>query len=93
MTLTDPREAFGDQSSFISYLVGLAGLGRLVDTLATDGEHRPGSVRQADDFVHALLGLASLGQSIERMVAPVSREAHPAPKGQPPVTPITRWLR
>ena len=28
MTLTDPREALADQSSFISYLMGLAGLGR-----------------------------------------------------------------
>ena len=29
MTLTDPREALADQSSFISYLVGLAGLARV----------------------------------------------------------------
>ena len=27
MTLTDPREALADQSNFISYLVGVAGLG------------------------------------------------------------------
>ena len=29
MTLTDPREALADQSNFIGYLLGLAGLGQV----------------------------------------------------------------
>ena len=38
MTLTDPREALADQSNFVGYLVGLAGLARVVHTLAADGD-------------------------------------------------------
>jgi hypothetical protein len=38
MSLTDPREALADQSNFIGYLVGMAGLARVVHTLAADGE-------------------------------------------------------
>ncbi|OUZ02313.1 hypothetical protein B0172_03600 [Mycobacterium avium subsp. paratuberculosis] len=37
MTLTDPRDALADQSDFIGYLVGLAGLADVVHTLAGDG--------------------------------------------------------
>ena len=40
MTLTDPRDALAEQSSFISYLVGLAGLARVVHALAADGDRR-----------------------------------------------------
>ena len=61
MTLTDPREALAEQSNFVGYLVGLAGLARMVHTLAADGDRRADPPRDADDFVHALLGLASLG--------------------------------
>ena len=40
MTLTDPREALADQSNFISYLVGLAGLAPRGSTLAAEGARR-----------------------------------------------------
>ena len=71
MTLTDPREALADQSNFIGYLVGLAGLARVVHTLAADGDRRPRLARESDDFVHVLLGFASLGKAIERLANPV----------------------
>ena len=61
MTLTDPREALADQSNFIDYLIGLAGLGQLVHALA-DGDRRADSSGDADDFVNVLLGIASLGR-------------------------------
>ena len=67
MTLTDPRESLADQSNFIGYLVGLASLARVVHALAADGERRAEQSREADDFVHVLLGVASLGEAIERM--------------------------
>ena len=56
MTLTDPRDALAEQSSFVSYLVGLAGLARVVRALAADGDRRADPRRDADDFVHLLLG-------------------------------------
>jgi len=64
MTLTDPREALADQSNFIGYLVGLAGVARMVHTLADD-DRRSDTCHGPDDFVHVLLGLASLGAAIE----------------------------
>lgn len=92
MTLTDPREALADQSNFISYLVGVAGLARVVHTLA-DGDRRSEPPSDSDGFVHLLLGLASLGGAIERL-------ANPAPPQQdlPIQTPASasttvRWLR
>lgn len=85
MTLTDPRGALGDQSSFIDYLIGLAGIGRLVRTLADTGSAPAPSV-DADDFTYLLLGLASLGATIKRMAAVV----RPRPD-QP--TRVTTWLR
>ena len=78
MTLTDPREALADQSSFISYLIGLAGLARVVHALAADGDRRADPSRDADDFVHVLLGLASLGDAIERLAESAPAQHHPA---------------
>ncbi|GAB1815320.1 hypothetical protein [Mycobacterium sp. MUNTM1] len=89
MTLIDPREALADQSNFIGYLVGLAGVARMVRTLAED-ERRSGTCRGPDDFVHALLGLASLGAAIERIATPVTVQHNPT---SPAGIPTTRWLR
>jgi hypothetical protein len=89
MTLTDPREALADQSDFIGYLVGLAGLAQLVHALAGGGDRRADGVRDADDFVHALLGLASIGAAVGRMANPVVAQQDPATTAPS----ITRWLR
>lgn len=89
MTLSDPRDALADQSSFIDYLVGLTGLARTVRTLASAGAPHPTPPGDADDLVHVLLGLAGLGDAIERLaetplISPYSTD-----------TPVahTRWLR
>jgi hypothetical protein len=87
--LTDPREALGEHSSFIGYLVGLAGLAQVVRALAAD-DRRADPLREADDLVHLLLGLASLGEAIERLAKPVA-----AQQNRTAATPSTdtRWLR
>jgi hypothetical protein len=91
MTLTDPREALADQSDFIGYLVGLAGLARVVHALAADSGRRAEATRDADDFVHVLLGLASLGAGVERLAGSAVVQHNPAAK--PPTTSAARWLR
>lgn len=88
MTLTDPREALAENSSFIGYLVGLAGVTRLVRALA-DGPGADQTPVTSDDFVDALLGLASLGSAIEHLGA----SAAPPTDTRPRVTTQTRWLR
>ncbi|TRW84748.1 hypothetical protein FK535_09650 [Mycolicibacterium sp. 018/SC-01/001] len=64
MTLSDPRPALGQDSSFIGYLVGIVSMAGSVRSLAAYREpvdtHRP-----ADDFVHLLLGVCALGAAIE----------------------------
>jgi hypothetical protein len=92
MTLTDPREALADQSEFVGYLVGLAGVSQLVQTLAADGGRRAGGPRDSDDFVHVLLGLASIGAAIERLANSAMPQQNPTAEA-PPATPTTRWLR
>jgi len=89
MTLTDPREALADQSSFIDYLVGLAGVARVVRALAAEGDRRPGPDRDAGDFEYVLLGLAGLGTGIERLANLIAAQRDPTPP--PPTT--GRWLR
>lgn len=89
MTLTDPREALADQSNFIGYLVGLAGVARMVHALAGD-DRRSDTRRDPDDFVHVLLGLASLGAAIDRFATPVMAQHVTT---APPVIPTTPWLR
>lgn len=84
MSLTEPRAALAENACLIDYLVGLAGVGRLVRTLGTGGGER----QEADDFVHVLLGLAALGARVERLAPP----APPAPAGEVP-DPSLRWLR
>lgn len=91
MTLADPREALADQSRFIDYLVGLAGIAGIVRELAADGDHRAGAPRDADDFVFALLGLASIGSAIERLTYPPTAQNDPIEKAAD--APMARWLR
>jgi hypothetical protein len=93
MTLTDPREALADQSDFIGYLVGLAGLAQVVHTLAADGDRRAEGPRGSDDFVHLLLGFASIGAAIERFANSSRAQQDPTADAPPPATPTTRWLR
>lgn len=105
MTLTDPREALADQSDFIGYLVGLAGLGQVVHALAADTRFgdadRPDARRNANDFVHALLGLASIGAAIERFAnsasAPHNSTDHFSLRASAaeasPADPTVSWLR
>ncbi|OBA60256.1 hypothetical protein A5647_14925 [Mycobacterium sp. 1100029.7] len=90
MTLTDPREALADQSSFIDYLLGLAGAARVVRTLADD-DRRAGLPGHADDFVYALLGLASAGAAVDRLAGFPIAQHNPADQTTD-VTP-RRWLR
>jgi hypothetical protein len=89
MTLTDPREALADQSDFIGYLVGLAGLAQVVHTLAADGDRSARGPRDSDDFVHVLLGIASIGATIERFANSAMAQQNPTP----PAAPTRRWLR
>lgn len=89
MTLTDPREALADKADFMGYLLGLAGLARVVHTLAADGDRRAGRPRDPDDFVHALLGLASIGAAIERLATTAAAQPDPLPVAMTTV----RWLR
>lgn len=97
MTLTDPREELADQSSFIGYLMGLAGLAQLVRALAArDGGSSPEpcpDTQDADDFVHALLGVASLGQQIERLAEPAAAQQRCSAVTPAPASANRRWLR
>jgi hypothetical protein len=93
MTLTDPREALADQSNFIGYLVGLAGLARVVHTLAADGDRRSDLHRDPDDFVHVLLGLASLGDAIERLAKSTAANPNAEDDLLRPASTTVRWLR
>jgi hypothetical protein len=92
MTLTDPREALADQSEFIGYLVGLAGVARVVHTLAGD-DRRARDPRDSDDFVHVLLGLASIGAAIEQLASSPVAQQNPTTEVPPPTPQTMRWLR
>ena len=91
MTLTDPREALADQSSFVGYLLGLAGMARAVHELGADDTRRANPPAEADDFVHVLLGIASLGGKIERLGEPAAGQSNPT--AEPPAPTTDRWLR
>ena len=93
MTLTDPREALAEQSTFIGYLMGLASLGRVVRAMADDGDRQTNTSSDADDLVHVLLGVASLGNAIERLAETAPAAAHPEATTSPSDSAITRWLR
>ena len=93
MTLTDPRDALAEQSNFIGYLMGLSSLARVVQALATDGERLAGPTRDADDFVYLLLGLASLGDAVERLAESAPPARQQVASGPETASPNTRWLR
>ena len=93
MTLNDPREALADQSDFIGYLVGLAGVARVIQTLAADGDRRGGDPRDPDDFVHVLVGLASIGETIEGFANSAMAQQYPTADAAPAHASTTRWLR
>jgi len=85
MSLSDPRPAPAEHSSLVDYLTGVVALARIVDQLALDGsQEKP---VPADDFVHLLLGVASLGAAIDGLV-----ERPAGPQHRPATTP-QRWLR
>ena len=71
MTLADPHSSLADHSSFIDYLMGLAGLSRMVQALAAGGDgDRVVEGAGADDLVHVLLGIASIGSAVETLAEP-----------------------
>jgi hypothetical protein len=95
--LTDPPELLAEQSSFVNGLVGLAGLAEVVRALAAaDGARATTPATEADDWVHLLLGVASLGTAVGQLAPAAATDqseadqsaAPPAP-GRPP----SRWLR
>jgi hypothetical protein len=88
--LTDPRQSLAEHSSFVSYLLGLAGLARVVQALARDGNRRQDPPHEADDLVHLLLGLVSLGEAIERLAETAPAQQNSA---APAAATNTRWLR
>jgi hypothetical protein len=93
MTLTDPRDDLAEQSSFVGYLMGLAGLAQLVHALAaSDDGRRTDTPHSVDDFVHVLLGVASLGQAVDRLVESTAAPHH-CDAAATPASMNTRWLR
>jgi hypothetical protein len=93
MSITDPRVALADQSNFVSYLLGLAGLARGVHQLAVDRDTRESPSCEADDFVHVLLGVASLGAEIERLAETAPAQQVWEDRQKAPDSTNTRWLR
>ncbi len=88
MTLSDPVPALAERSSLIGYLMGTVALGHLVETLARD-RRRP-CAPPPDDFVHLLLGVASLGKAVERLATMDAPDTPAWPVGSPEPA---RWLR
>lgn len=82
--LTEPIAALAEQSTFVNGLVGLVGMARIVRALAVDATAPPAA---PDDFVHLLLGIASLGAAVTRLPAPTAADL-PAGPDRP-----VEWLR
>jgi hypothetical protein len=91
--LNDPRPALAEQSSFIGYLLGLAGLASAVRVLAADGRFQAGAPRQADDFRYLLVGVASVGDAINRLAESARAEQSETPDAAAPPVANRRWLR
>jgi hypothetical protein len=83
--LSDPRAALADQNDVVTALTGLGGIARIVRGLAAGPPSEPAGA--ADDLVHLLLGLVSLGDAVERLACPL-----PEPPDRPEPAP-RRWLR
>ena len=81
MTLTDPKAALADASTFIDYLLGLRGLGQTVRRLADDPRRTDSGGDR--DFVYALLGIAGIAEAIEDLATPAT--------GQPPSEDAHEW--
>jgi hypothetical protein len=92
MSLSRPREALAEQSSFVGYLVAVAGIGRTVRTLAVDpAPGCPERTCDSDDFLYLLLGLAGLGSTVERLGEDAWRHHSSPPESVSRLA--TRWLR
>jgi hypothetical protein len=91
--LNDPRPALAEQSSFIGYLLGLAGLASAVRVLAADGQSGAGAPRHADDFGYLLMGVASVGDAINRLAESARVEQCETPDAAAPPSTNRRWLR
>jgi len=91
--LTDPRPALAEQSSFIGYLLGLAGLATVVHALAAEGHSQAETQREADDFGYLLLGVASVGDAINRLAESAKAEPSDTPEEAMSASMNTRWLR
>jgi hypothetical protein len=65
----------------------------VVHTLAANGQRLSEPPRDPDDFVHVLLGLASLGEAVERLTNSATVQPNPTVEAQQPAAPTTRWLR
>lgn len=89
MTLSDPRPALAEHSSLVSYLMGVAATTHAIEALARDPNSAATIASAAtDDFVHLLLGVASLGRAIEHLVDP-----SPLCVADPATSAPQRWLR
>jgi hypothetical protein len=91
--LTDPRPALAEQSNFIGYLLGVVGMARTVHALAADSHPRADTPREVDDFCYLLLGVASVGDAINRLAESAQAEPCEAPDAAPPPSTNRRWLR
>jgi hypothetical protein len=88
--LADPQTAFAE-ATFVNALLGLVGLAQVIRALAAPEHAASAPTGEADDFVHLLLAVISLGESIEGLaLAP----EHPGSSTDPsPPTNRSGWLR
>jgi len=91
---TDPRPALGEQSSFVNGMLGMASLARSIRTLGSAAAPRPDQPDEADNFVHLLLAVVSLGEAAIDLAAPEPDRTPPDPTadGSPDPRP-GQWLR
>jgi hypothetical protein len=85
--LGDPRAAHDEHNSFLHCLVGLAGLARMVHALAGDEHRREVTSTVADDFVHLLLGLGSIGETVGLLARTAPNPRLPADPSSSGTTP------
>jgi hypothetical protein len=88
--LTDPHDDLAEENMVATALTGLAGLARMVRTLAaveTTGSPSPAPA-PADELVHLLVAVAHLGEAAARLAGPVP-DTPPNPRPSGP----QEWLR